>query len=171
LAATPDGLAFHTPDYDGNAPLICRRVALPSFYWKYLNGVLDELANEENWLMVGDITPSEAAQFFAEAIDEMYEGNCMPVGTIYQTLCWPVPENTLVCMGQQVSVADYPELASVVYSGLISDGMIQLPNYRGRVLSGAAFQSQIGQEVVIEAQSGTGVSISSAKAMTVIVVR
>jgi hypothetical protein len=38
-----DGNLFHTPNSDGDAPLISRVLALPSFLWRYFYGAYGEL--------------------------------------------------------------------------------------------------------------------------------
>ncbi len=69
-----DGIGFHTPDSDGSAPLICRRLALPSYLWQFFNGAYEQLILEENWVQVGSMSPSDVVQVFMNAYDDMIEG-------------------------------------------------------------------------------------------------
>jgi len=66
-----DGIGFLTPDLDGSATDVCRRLTLPSFLWPYVNGALGELLVEDNWTEWGNMTPDEVVQIFQSAIDDM----------------------------------------------------------------------------------------------------
>ena len=66
-----DGIGFLTPDFDGSATDLCRRLTLPSYLWPYVNGALGELLNEDNWIEFGDMAPADVVQAFQDAIDNM----------------------------------------------------------------------------------------------------
>jgi hypothetical protein len=68
-----DGNLFHTPNSDGDAPLISRVLALPSFLWRYFYGAYGELLYEQNWLKVGDMSPSDVVEILQDAFDDMSE--------------------------------------------------------------------------------------------------
>jgi len=67
-------LQFLTPDTDGSASIVCRQMALPSFLWGYVSGVLGDLSVEENWFTLGDMTPEDTASIFIDAYDNLVEG-------------------------------------------------------------------------------------------------
>ena len=64
-----------------------------------------------------------------------------PVGTILSGLYTTAPEGFLLCSGQEVAIADYPELYAVIGSleccQSKNEGMFKIPNLQDRVLQGA----------------------------------
>ena len=64
-----------------------------------------------------------------------------PVGTILSGLYTTAPEGFLLCSGQEVAIADYFELYTVIGSlaecQSKNEGMFKLPDLRGRFLEGA----------------------------------
>jgi microcystin-dependent protein len=129
-----DGIAFHTPNFDGNAPLICKRLTLPSFLWSYFNGVFGDLAESENWYQFGDMPIKDVVQAFANAYDNMTE--CNMIGTIQAIATQEIPVNMLLCDGSQYAAVDYPELAAVLHSGFIDGDNFNVPNLSGRFVLG-----------------------------------
>lgn len=131
-----DGIAFHTPDYEGSASVVCKRLALPSFLWPYFNGAYGELLELSNWLAVGDMLPAEVVQSFAAAYDNM--GRCHMIGELR---CFAavaaVPAGCLICDGSQFDVTEYTELAAVL-------GGDVLPDLRGRAAIGAGPGYSVG---------------------------
>lgn len=130
-----DGISWHTPDEDGNAKIVCRRLALPSFLWQFFNGAFGHLAEEDNWLQVGTMTPETVSQLFANAFDDMME--CQMVGSILPFARETLPENVLLCDGSTHAKADYPLLYSVLDPSLIIDAdNFAVPNLQGRFVLG-----------------------------------
>lgn len=70
-----------------------------------------------------------------------YDGMTFPVGTILSGLYTEAPVGFLLCNGQEVAIADYPELYTVI--GALAEcqseneGMFKLPDLREVVLVGA----------------------------------
>lgn len=136
-----DGVAFHTPDYDGSAPLVCRRLALPSFLWSLFNGAFGELLEESNWHQFGDMPISDVVQAFQNAFDEMEP--CSMIGQIIPFCSYDaIPENCILCVGSVHLVDDYPELALLLPSNLVHGDTFSVPDLRGRFLLGQSLQSQ-----------------------------
>ena len=70
-----------------------------------------------------------------------YDGMTFPVGTILSGLYATAPTGFLLCNGQEIAQADYPELYAVIGSLPIcqsdTDGMFKVPDLREVVLVGA----------------------------------
>lgn len=115
-----DGNAFHTPSHDESATLICRRVALLSYYWPYVSYALEQLAEESNWLQVGDITPEQASQEFALLLANFYDEVCMniPIGSVLAFAMVDLPSGFLVCDGAEYTSLDYPLLYAAIDDSL-----------------------------------------------------
>ncbi len=126
--------AFLTPDFDGNAPLICRRLVLPSFLWQYFNGAFGELIQDYNWEEFGDMPIDDIVQTFINAYDDMIE-DCM-IGSVISFANEFLPDNVLVCDGASYAVADYPELASVLSPSVVTGENFVVPDLRGRFVMG-----------------------------------
>lgn len=132
---TVDGIAFHTPDYDGNASLVCRRLALPSFLWAYFNGAYGELLEHENWLQFGDMPIDDVVTAFLNAFDEMSE--CYMIGSIIPFTRAILPVNVLLCDGSTHQRADFPLLYDVLPGFLVVNvDEFRTPDLRGRFLLG-----------------------------------
>ena len=131
-----DGWKFHTPNEEGNAVVICRRLALPSFLWKFFFGAYGELIEEANWLGVGSMTAGDVVQAFAMALDGM--DGCFMVGEFrcFVSLAAVAPD-CLVCDGSSFDGALYPDLAAVM-------GGNTLPDMRDRFLIGAGAKIGVG---------------------------
>lgn len=142
-----DGIAFHTPNFDGNAPLICKRLTLPSFLWTYFNGVFGDLAESENWYQFGDMTINDVVQAFANAYDEMTE--CSMIGAIIPIATEVIPDNMLVCNGLSVLRSDYPQLAAVIDPQFLTTSWgletITMPNLDGVFILGGRYPSHVGE--------------------------
>ena len=70
-----------------------------------------------------------------------YDGMTFPVGTILSGLYAAAPTGFLLCNGQEVAIADYFELYTVIGSlaecQSENEGMFKVPDLRGRFLQGA----------------------------------
>lgn len=127
-----DGIAFHTPDFDGNAPLVCRRLALPSFLWQYFNGAFGALIEEQNWYQFGDMPIEDVVQAFINAYDDMV-GGCM-IGSVVPFVTENMPDNVLLCDGTNYLRVDYPALYDLLDPILIIDAdTFKTPNLTGRL--------------------------------------
>jgi len=129
-----DGIGFHTPDYDGNAPLVCRRIALPSYLWMYFNGAFNQLLEEYNWVQVGDMLIEDVIQAFMQSDADIVEG-CM-IGSVISFANEFLPDTVLVCDGASYAVADYPELAGVLSPSVVTGASFVVPDLRGRFVMG-----------------------------------
>ena len=130
-----DGIAFHTPDDDGNAPLICRRIALPSFLWPHFNGAFGALIEETNWYQFGDMPIEDVVQAFMDAYDNMIEG-CM-VGSVIAFATADLPDNVLLCDGDTHRLSDFPALAAVIHPSLLTmKNYFVTPDLRERFVVG-----------------------------------
>lgn len=71
------------------------------------------------------------------------------IGEVKQYLGATVPDKYLLCNGQEIAVADYPELYAVIGSLPVchsdTDGMFKVPDLRGEFLRGAGVNSHAGQ--------------------------
>lgn len=71
------------------------------------------------------------------------------VGEVKQYFGATVPDKYLLCNGQEIAVADYPELYAVIGSlpacQSNTDGMFKVPDLRGEFLRGAGVNSHAGQ--------------------------
>ena len=71
------------------------------------------------------------------------------IGEVKQYFGATVPDKYLLCNGQEIAVADYPELYAVIGSLPIcqsdTDGMFKVPDLRGEFLRGAGVNSHAGQ--------------------------
>lgn len=126
--------AFLTPDYDGNAPLICRRLVLPSFLWPYFNGAFGALIEEWNWEEFGDMPIADIIQEYITALTDM-DDDCM-IGSVLSFANEFLPNNVLLCDGASYAVADYPELASVLSPAVVTGETFIVPDLRGRFVMG-----------------------------------
>ena len=74
-------------------------------------------------------------------LNEAEKVESCPVGTILSGLYTTAPEGFLLCSGQEVAIADYPELYAVIGSLKCcqskNEGMFKIPDLRGRFLEGA----------------------------------
>lgn len=113
----PDGVAFLTPDYDGSAPVVCKRFALPSFLWPLFNGAIGELLNEENYHEFGNMPIDEIIQEFINSFDNATGGNCM-IGAIIPFYRGALPEGVLPCDGSTYQRTEYPLLHDVLPSSM-----------------------------------------------------
>ena len=129
-----DGWAFHTPDYDGSATIVCRSLALPSFLWPLLHGAIGELLEYGNWHQFGSMQIDDVVQAIHYAIDNMRE--CPMIGSI-MAYARPLPDNVLLCDGSVHSRIDYPELYDVIDPSLrISADEFVTPDLSGRFVLG-----------------------------------
>ena len=70
-----DGIGYLTPDATEFGSVVeTRTITLPLSLWYLVNGALQELTREENWVQFGTATPEETAAFFLDALDEY--GTC-----------------------------------------------------------------------------------------------
>lgn len=137
-----DGISFHTPDYDGNAAVVCRRLALPSFLWPLFNGAVGELLNGENWYQFGSMTVDDIIQAFTDALDAMTE--CFMIGSIIPFATNTLPGNVLPCDGTEYQRADYPLLYAVCSASLItSPDTFVTPDLRSRFVLGESAGRQL----------------------------
>lgn len=74
-------------------------------------------------------------------LNESEKVESCPVGTILSGLYTTAPEGFLLCSGQEVAIADYFELYTVIGSLAIcqseNEGMFKVPDLQGRFLQGA----------------------------------
>ena len=123
-----DGIGFLTPDYDGSAAIICRRLALPSFLWSLFNGAYGQLLESDNFVEFGNMPIDDVVQAFQSAFDEMRP--CSMIGQIAAFPALLLPDNVLLCDGSTFDPGSYPEL----YDYLGTD---TLPDLRGRFILGS----------------------------------
>lgn len=144
-----DGIAYHTPNFDGSAETICRSLALPSFLWPYANGALGELLDERNWYQFGTMSPSEIVQSFAVALDDMRE--CYMLGSIVSYVRASLPAGVLPCDGSAYSRVDFPALYDVLDSQYIIDSdTFVTPNIDGRFMLGESATYAMGDTGGVE---------------------
>ena len=71
------------------------------------------------------------------------------VGEVKQYFGATIPDKYLLCNGQEIAQADYPELYAVIGSLPVcqsdTDGMFKVPDLRGEFLRGAGVNSHAGQ--------------------------
>jgi len=133
-----DGIAFHTPDFDGNAPLVFKWLALPSFLWHLFNGAFGELMEERNYTQYGDMPIEDVVQAFMDAeynMDEttMYVNQIAIIGSIVPFALETLPAGVLPCDGSTHPRCAYPRLYEVIAPQYIVDAdNFKVPDLRGR---------------------------------------
>lgn len=118
----PDGLRRYTPTLSGDTLLMC--VSLDSALSKHVGDALTNLTREDEWLQDGStvVDVVEAAKI---TVEDYY--NQMLVGSVLPWLVTP-PTGWLLLDGSTYALADYPELADVLPSHLISSPNFTLPD-------------------------------------------
>lgn len=104
-----------------------RTISLPGSLWYLIGGALDMLADAGNWEEIGDATPEESAQFFANILDDFHMSAFRNVGMISAFCSTSLPDKWLEMNGQTLAQADYPELAAVVHSSWKSGDNFTIP--------------------------------------------
>lgn len=133
VAVTKVKNRFLTPDLEGSG-IVCKRLSLPFFLWKYVNGALGELLHLYRWEQFGSMTPSEVAAIFYDAFDN-WERGCM-VGSVVAFYRDTVPDGFLLCDGSSHLVADYPKLAAILPDVALSGSDFSVPNLVARFVVG-----------------------------------
>jgi len=95
-------------------------------------GALTPLILSENWEAHGGLSPDEMAEYWLDLLLPQFQNleTCMPVGSI---ILWPgldAPQGWLLCEGDSVLRADYPELFDAIGTtyGSSSGATFNLPN-------------------------------------------
>lgn len=110
----------------------------PEFLW-LIKGVLAALTKEWNYEKFGDMTPEETAEAYSTILQEIKLVTLHEVGTAVFSLRETNPSNWIPCMGQNLAMADWPELMAVypsVLKNYPSAGQFFVPDLRGRMLVG-----------------------------------
>ena len=93
-----------------------------------------------NVVSLKDATSRTGIENITKQIESLQRGY-VPAGTILQGLYAAAPTGFLLCNGQEVAIASYPELYAVIgkLPGCQSSnaGMFRVPDLRGRFLEGA----------------------------------
>jgi microcystin-dependent protein len=144
-----DGIGYHTPDIEkfSSGNVQSRILTLPLSLWYLVNGAIEELTFEQNWVQFGSATPEETAYFFLDAIDKMRPYPM--IGTIIAFITEDMPDNVLLCDGGLYAQDDYPELydacpSLVQYVRGRPMPWLQVPNLRDRTLIGESFSREMG---------------------------
>lgn len=93
-----------------------------------------------NVVSLKDATSRTGIENITKRIEEL-QRSYIPAGTILQGLYATAPTGFLLCNGQEVAIASFPELYAVIgtLEGCQSEneGMFRVPDLRGRFLEGA----------------------------------
>lgn len=114
------------------------------FLW-LAKGALARLTQAWRYEAYGDLTPDEASEMWSKILSGAKMIVPTDVGTIVTSLRDPAPQNWIPCMGQFLSMADWPELMEVYPSVLKNypvPGQFVVPDARGRVIVGEGTDAQ-----------------------------
>ena len=93
-----------------------------------------------NVVSLKDATSRTGIENITKQIESLQRGY-VPAGTILQGLYAAAPTGFLLCNGQEVAIASFPELYAVIGKLEVcqsaNEGMFKVPDLRGRVLEGA----------------------------------
>lgn len=136
-------MAYLTPD-TLPADTICRVLFIPNNreFIANVTGALQLLTFADSFVPQGALTPEETAEAYKPMFDAFCfnEGTCRVIGEIitYAGVTSPDPK-WLVCDGDLVEVADYPDLYNVIghIYGIADADHFYLPDLRGRAAAGA----------------------------------
>jgi len=118
----PDGLARYTPTLSGDTRVLC--VSLDSAMAKHVGDALTNLTNIDEWYEDGD-TIADVIAAASVTVEDYY--NQMLVGSVLPWLINP-PNGWLLLDGSTYALADYPELAAVLPTHLVSSPNFTLPD-------------------------------------------
>lgn len=133
-------MPFLTPDFMPGS--VTRHISINRSLLPVIMGSLFESTILENWEPFGSMTPGECADLALEAFLTM---TGPMIGTVGASL-GSLPSGCLWLDGTSYPVGSYPDLASVIDPGMISDGVIHLPDLTGRFLYGGTVVGVIGGE-------------------------
>jgi len=130
-------------DWDGVSTCDFRVTWPDSSIWRIiLRGLLTNPSLAEFWdSSTGDVeqTLADFQTITLAALDGLECGDMnIPIGSIVQFGGSTAPTNWLLCNGQKITVADYPDLYEVIGNSYVSGSFIPgqefyLPDFRGRV--------------------------------------
>lgn len=124
-------------EYSGNDDTPSLPLLLSERSRQLLLAVIKSMQNEYAWH--GDFDDIEAAlaDTITELIVEVEAGDGMPVGSIIAWYADYIPDGWLLCDGSEYDMELYPDLANVLYVGV-------LPNFSDRFLLGSGAIGGIG---------------------------
>lgn len=136
-------MPYLTPETAPGATL-CRVLLIPDDdegkWLAIVTGAIEELSFAYNWEQYGAVTPQQAAdRAFAMLNDFMdTQGACRMIGEIipFAGPSSPLPSLWLMCNGQSLPRADYPDLFAVIGTAYGSDDLahFSIPDLRGKTL-------------------------------------
>lgn len=131
---------YLTPDAQtGDSTWLLFKVPQNSGHVALFVGALAALTNEWNFEKDGTERPADTAEAFSRIISNMLYYHPPEVGTFVYSLRETAPPNWIICQGQDLPMADWPELMAVypnVLKNYPSAGRFYVPNNQGRVLVG-----------------------------------
>lgn len=133
-------MPYRTPDAPGDGSrYVLFRLPPGEGHISLLLGALVSLTYEYAFIKDGSELPHETAETFAKVVGEMLYYSPPEVGTAIFSLRDSAPANWIPCMGQNLAMADWPELMAVypsVLKNYPSSGQFFVPDLRGRMLIG-----------------------------------
>ena len=118
-------IARHTPALTGVKKI--RALSLDSALFPHVGDAITQLTNDLTWIKVEDDIP-EIVAACKESVESWYSD--MLIGAIFPWIINP-PAGWLLLDGTTYANADYPELAALLPSHLISGANFTLPNVEG----------------------------------------
>lgn len=142
--------AWLTPDNEPSEQ-ICFSIRCPNDpnWYSCLYGAILLLADSENWEQEGSIAPERCAEVFNLAWLEMQgkERPCLLVGTVFWFAGIDVPNNCLLCDGQELYTGDYPALfAAIGYTHGGSGDGFKVPDMVNRTAVGSEGSYAVGDK-------------------------
>lgn len=116
-------LAYSTPKFSDSDPLVCHSLQLRPSLWAVVFGFLGDIGQDWSWRQ-DDPSNATVGQVTAEvqaATDAAIFAGCIMIGEIKELALAEVPDWLLRCDGAEYLIADYPELASLIHPGYITD--------------------------------------------------
>jgi microcystin-dependent protein len=151
-------MPFFTPDAAAENDYVFRRLRIPrtTEILGLVNGALDLLLFENNYIPRGDMTGEETAWMFREMMLDFWQSEAWMIGMIIPYVTASPPDYCLPCEGGTYNRVDYPQLyAALAPVFQVDADHFITPDLRGRTVIGAGTGSgltlrQVGDQVGAE---------------------
>lgn len=132
---------FLTPDEPVETGSFYILITLPHSveFRQHMKGALYELTQDYNWEEFGTMSPEDAAEKWSTILNQIQDAPMLPVGWILHTIATSMPANYIPCNGQNLAMADWPELMAIYPAAAKNQpttGRFLVPNAAGRFLTG-----------------------------------
>jgi microcystin-dependent protein len=133
-------MPFFTPDEAAVNEYVYRRLRIPkgTDVLGLVNGALDLLLFESNYIPRGEMTPEETAWMFREMMLDYWQSETWMIGTVIPYITASPPDYCLPCDGGTYNRVDYPQLYAALAPVFQTDAdHFITPDLRGRTVLGA----------------------------------